>query len=256
MEANLTITNIRTVFDGEFHPGTLPRKALGRHCDCFVYYIYGKVEYIFENRSFTATPQNFIYLAKDSFYEIKILEKSKFICIDFDFSAATPQNSNAFDCNTQTTKNLFQKILHTQNGKMAYSIAQTFADTYSLYADAIRAEHKTYTKSNAIVADITAYILQHYTEVDLTIPKLAHYFNISEVHLRRIFKQSALITPIQYINHLKIAKAKNMLRISNYTISEIALSVGFHDPYYFSKFFKKETGMTPSTYRKNTDSHF
>lgn len=256
MEANLTITNIRTVYDGEFHPGTFPRKAVGRHCDCFVYYLYGKAEYLFENRSFTATPQKFIYLAKDSFYEIKVLEKSKFICIDFDFSAAAPQDSNAFDCNAHAAKNLFQKILHTQNGNMAYSMPQAFADTYNLYAEAIRAEHKTYAKSNAIATDITAYILRHYTEVDFNIPKLAKHFNISEVHLRRIFKQSALATPIQYINHLKIAKAKNMLRISNYTISEIALSVGFHDPYYFSKFFKKETGMTPSTYRQNADAYF
>ena len=79
----------------------------------------------------------------------------------------------------------------------------------------------------------------------------ADYVGISETHLRRIFKQDFNISPIKYINCLKLDKAKNMLQSSNYTINEIALSVGYDDPYYFSRVFKRETGLSPSEYKKD-----
>ena len=47
-----------------------------------------------------------------------------------------------------------------------------------------------------------------------------------------------------------VSQAKNMLITSNYSISEIAISVGYSDPYYFSRVFKQEIGIAPSEYKK------
>lgn len=252
MEIDLKIKDIKNVFEGEFKPGILPRKTIGRYCDCFVYYICGKAEYIFDNYSFVSMPQNFIYLSKDSIYAINVLEKSKFICIDFEFDVVSQQTSNIFECNCQSIKNQFQKIFNIWNEKKISYLPQIFSYTYGLYSEAIQLENKLYAKNNLLISDMISYILQHYTEKSFTVQDIANEFGISEVHLRRIFKRSEYISPIKYINSLKIDKAKNMLRVSNYTIAEIAFSAGFDDPYYFSRLFKKETGISPSAYRKNS----
>ncbi len=253
METNLTIEKITNVFDGEFKPGTIQKKPIGRHCDCFAFYLYGKTEYKFDGYSFTAYPQKFIYLAKDSRYEMHILEKSKFICVDFDFcKLSSPQKSAAFKCNASDMKNQFQKTLHLWNNKGLCYLPQIFSYAYNIYTEAVKSENKFYSQSSLLVSDITAYILSNYTSPDFTVEDISKQFKISSVHLRRLFNQTLCTSPIKYINNLKLDKAKNMLKISNYSIAETAQSSGFADPYYFSRFFKKETGMTPLEYKKHS----
>lgn len=252
METNLTIKKIGNVFDGEFNPGILPAKKSGRHCDCFVYYVSGKAEYVFDGYSFDAMPQNFIYLSKNSIYTIKVSEKSRFICVDFDFDDVSGKRlSKEFECNLNFAKNQFQKMLYVWNEKKLSYIPQLFSYVYCIYSEAIKSENRLYAKKNLLISDIVSYISIHYCEEAFTVKKLSEHFGISEVHLRRIFQSTVYISPIKYINSLKIEKAKNMLRISNYTITEISRSIGFDDPYYFSRFFKKEIGISPSEYRKN-----
>ena len=251
MEKNLIINKIHNVYEGEFNPGFISRKTVGRTCDCFVYFIYGNANYSFDSYSFNANPQNFIYLARDSVYDIHILEKSKFICIDFDFFNDFIKKSEAFKKNASALKINFSKIFYLWNQKMPWSVSETFSILYSLYSDAIKAANQKYAGKNKLLSEITSYILSHYTEIDFSVKDVADYVGISETHLRRILKQDFNTSPIKYINCLKLDKAKNMLQSSNYTINEIALSVGYDDPYYFSRVFKRETGLSPSEYKKD-----
>ena len=58
------------------------------------------------------------------------------------------------------------------------------------------------------------------------------------------------MTPIDFVRHIRITKAIEMLKDTDETLSSIAFSVGFSDPKYFSKVFKKEMGIIPSEYRE------
>jgi two-component system response regulator YesN len=66
---------------------------------------------------------------------------------------------------------------------------------------------------------------------------------------RDLFHDAFRMTPNQYIITRKIEHAKGLLSAGGLTISEIALLCGFADVYYFSKVFKKETGITPSKWK-------
>ncbi|MDY3979684.1 MAG: helix-turn-helix transcriptional regulator [Tidjanibacter sp.] len=57
------------------------------------------------------------------------------------------------------------------------------------------------------------------------------------------------ITPVNYINNMRMQRAIELLQSSSKSISEIALEVGFSDHAYFSQVFKESTGFTPSEYR-------
>ena len=71
----------------------------------------------------------------------------------------------------------------------------------------------------------------------------------SESQIRRNFKQETGMTPQKYLESIRIRQAKKMLLYDTYSITQISLMCGFDDAYYFSKFFKKNTGMSPSEYR-------
>ena len=84
MDSNLIIEKIHSAFEGEFNPGFIKGKG-ARHSDCFVYYVYGNANYIFENCTLNVSEGTGFYISKSSVYDIKINEKSKYICIDFEF---------------------------------------------------------------------------------------------------------------------------------------------------------------------------
>lgn len=83
---------------------------------------------------------------------------------------------------------------------------------------------------------------------ELRVCDLAAACGMSESTFRREFHRYAGVSPKQYILERKINKAKQMLRSGYYPIKEICMILGFFDDAYFSKIFKKSTGMTPMQY--------
>ena len=252
MKENLTITKIHRVFEGEFNPGILGKKSYGRHSDCFVCFLSGEAEYVFDGYSFRADSNGFFYLSFNSIYEIRISRPTRFICIDFDFEASDQMRKSClFKDVPPTVKSEFIKLFHIWNKKSLWHSPQTFSILYSLYTQAIKSLNKKYVKQNHTFSKITTFILENYTDPELSVQAIAVHAGISEVHLRRIFKSALNTTPTRYINYLRLEKAKNMLISSNYTIVEISLSVGFLDQYYFSRLFKMEIGISPSEYKRH-----
>lgn len=75
-------------------------------------------------------------------------------------------------------------------------------------------------------------------------------------YIRRCFKQECHVTPLQYLQSLRLAYANSLLHNTYYTIGEIANLCGFSDPYYFSRTFKKQYRISPCNVRKgSTNGH-
>lgn len=79
---------------------------------------------------------------------------------------------------------------------------------------------------------------------------LTELLGISQPYLYKVFKEKCGLSPQEKINNLKILRAKNMLRQETMSITDIAYSLGFATPQDFSKFFKKNTGQSPTNYRQ------
>ena len=73
---------------------------------------------------------------------------------------------------------------------------------------------------------------------------------ITERHAQRLFKKKYGFTPHEYVLQLRYQEACSLLMLASYSIKEIAYVLGFADEKYFSIFFKKRSGFSPSTYRK------
>lgn len=93
-----------------------------------------------------------------------------------------------------------------------------------------------------------AYINKHYAE-PITIEMLAHYMHMSVRNYSRIFHQAYGVSPNNYIIQLRIQHAYALLRNPQLSVSEIAYLCGFQDSNYFSRQFKRSSGLTPTHYR-------
>ena len=93
------------------------------------------------------------------------------------------------------------------------------------------------------------HIDQHYT-CDITLDELAAVTHVTPAYFCRIFKQALQLTPIEYINRVRILKAESLLTETDAQITDVALEVGFGSIPYFNRVFRKFNGITPSEYRK------
>jgi AraC-like DNA-binding protein len=84
----------------------------------------------------------------------------------------------------------------------------------------------------------------------INLPGISEQIGISTSRFNEIFKTYTSMTPYQYYMQLKIKKAADLLEQRDAPIKEVAYSLGFEDQYYFSRFFKKKTGIAPSAWRK------
>ncbi len=75
---------------------------------------------------------------------------------------------------------------------------------------------------------------------------------LSYAHQCRIFKQCYGIPPLQYVTELRMTRAKNLLRDTDYSVSAIAQMIGYDNLGYFSRIFKNSTGLTAREYRNNS----
>ncbi len=110
-----------------------------------------------------------------------------------------------------------------------------------------QAIEKDYARKTA--DDIEEYIRLHFSE-DISMDSLASLLGFHAAYLNRIFKKEKHITPIQFLINLRIEKAKELITENpSWDLATIGESVGYHDPHYFSRAFKKVTGIAPSEYR-------
>lgn len=86
---------------------------------------------------------------------------------------------------------------------------------------------------------------------NLTLADIAAHANLSPSHFSYLFKQQIGYSPVDYFIHLKMQHACQMLSFTKRTVQEIAYSVGYDDPYYFSRIFKKVIGISPRHYRQS-----
>ena len=84
---------------------------------------------------------------------------------------------------------------------------------------------------------------------ELNLDTLAHYSQLSKFHFAKKFKELTDSSPIQHFINMKIQHACNRLDNSKEPIKAIAEELGYNDPYYFSRLFKKTVGMSPKQYR-------
>lgn len=104
--------------------------------------------------------------------------------------------------------------------------------------------------ANDYVNRAQAYVRSNYCN-PIKVTDIADYVCINRSYLYTLFENALGISPQQYLARYRIAKAVELLQLTSLPIESIAISCGYSDPLVFSKAFRQEKGMSPSTYRKS-----
>jgi len=129
--------------------------------------------------------------------------------------------------------------------KGLFSVDETLAHI----SGALNRKRKVSSDAQRLVRQAMAFLHEHYSK-PITRRDIAEHVGLAEDHLTHCFRQELGIAPIAYLNRYRVNQAKQRLKEGQQSVTEIAYDVGFSDSGYFSRVFRRETGMTPEAYRR------
>jgi AraC-like DNA-binding protein len=100
-----------------------------------------------------------------------------------------------------------------------------------------------------VVHGCEKWLCEHFRQPGV-VARVVGHAHIPERTLKRRFKQATGLALIDYVQNLRIEEAKRLLESSDQAIDEICFSVGYEDPSFFRRLFKRRTGVAPARYRR------
>jgi signal transduction histidine kinase/DNA-binding LacI/PurR family transcriptional regulator/AraC-like DNA-binding protein len=122
-------------------------------------------------------------------------------------------------------------------------------ETLTHISDALTRKRKLSSEAQRLVRQAMIYLHDHFSE-SITRGDIAQHVGLAEDYLTHCFREEMGMTPIAYLNRYRVNQAKRRLKETERTITEIALDIGFSDSGYFSRVFRRETGMSPDAFRR------
>ena len=104
-------------------------------------------------------------------------------------------------------------------------------------------------EAQRLVRQALAYLQERYAE-PISWQDVANHVGLSEDYLARCFRKELGLTPAAYLNRYRVEQAKQLLKNTHKSITEIAVEVGFSGGSHFTRAFRRETGITPGAYRR------
>lgn len=159
--------------------------------------------------------------------------------------------------------NEFKKVkLHVWNMsieqriELCQSIALLFVKIERLYVDSyLSAKSDGHFQGIAKIKQIADFVDRNYNK-SFSSTDIEREFSLSYDHVNRLFKQRMGMGIIAYRNRLRIEKAKILLLTTEMSMEAISDEIGFYDKYYFSKFFKKTVGVSPTHFKRGVNIAF
>lgn len=206
-----------------------------------------------EGQGFLITPQTFEHYFPSDTNPWKLLwitSRDPNISEIFNAYNANPQ-TNSFEYNYQSIADDLTDMIQ-KNHNTIYSASEIL----EIFLNLFNHQKKSPTLHNH--ADLYYSYAINYINTNLFRPvrvqDLTEILGVSQPYLYRIFKEKCGQSPQAKINDIKLKKIKNMLQQTSMSITNIAYSLGFQTPQDFSKFFKKNVGLSPQEYRKTHDT--
>ncbi|MDR0671021.1 MAG: AraC family transcriptional regulator, partial [Oscillospiraceae bacterium] len=151
-----------------------------------------------------------------------------------------------------------QRIYHTMKAGVKLDVVEAVANAttpqdlaenlYAILDHFHGVENKVAQKE--LITNIERYLQQNYNK-NITNAMLSREFGFVPSYVSKVFRRHKGVSPAEYMTRLRIEKAKRMIAgSSDLRMKDIAQLLGYSDPYYFSKIFKKETGEWPSQYQE------
>ena len=250
MEYNFNINKI--VVACHVPEGFGPRIHKNRPSHGLAFFVSGSKTFRFDNGLELDIKKNeIIHLPKYSNYEVISNVPGECYSINFDFDEDITFDPFVIPIKSHNTMLDFYrdatKVWELKtNGYDLKCKAELYNVLYLLASE----YHSEYvpTYKHEIIKPAVEFIHNNYITDTPSIEFLSQMCGITPEYFRKIFKNIYGISPLKYINNLKLNKAKELIQSQMYTITDAALQSGYTDISHFSREFKKATGVCPSKY--------
>ncbi len=238
------------------HQASKPHsKIVNRTSHGFLMRLSGKMRYDFEDKSIVINPGEMFFIPKGLTYEYTTLsdEQSLYTSINFEADIENPEVKmysldNFYEAEYMASN--FSELWKFGTPADKYKCLSMFYDLVSYVANI---EHSSYSDKHKyhIIDPAVEYLKKHIYDCNLKTDRLHSLCGISDTYFRKIFISRFRTNPQNYIISKRISHAKSIIDSGDYeTIKEVAYMVGYSDPLYFGKAFKKIYGVNPSEVNK------
>lgn len=245
--AQYSISRVAAIYQTPAYRAMVSR---GRGCNGFLLMDRGECAYRWAGGEALLAPGSLIYLPYGSKHQLEVTtEEFAFYRVDF---TLTDEEGNALVFSREpmpvlprASRYLCDNVRALSEGFLGASDVLTSTSLICAILAEVRREAERERPSR--LAPVLGYLADHYRE-DIDCTRLCELCYLSPAQMYRLFREETGTTPIEYRNRLRIQRACQLLRGRECTIGEIAELLGFENVYYFSRVFKKYTGVAPSQY--------
>lgn len=248
------------IFTNKMKPGQIDRGRTTAPGKCgLVVPLSGSASFSFNGVPYTMAPGMVIHAGPQMPIEIKVIgdqiweyavvhystsieETNKYPLANQHFLIDTGYHTKIID--------YVQQLIESQSlpGNMAILKSKTLFMNL-LETILISAKVKILDTASDIMEQALQYIHENYVK-QLSVSKIAEEFGVERRRFAYLFEQHTGMNPSTYLTEYRMRRAKDLLEYHDTTIAEVAECVGYFDCFYFSRVFKKCTGMSPTAYRK------
>ena len=215
--------------------------------NCLMFIEKGSIEMLVNGQWQTIKENQIVVYPKGVYFKRRIIDAITFYNLRFDTDKPLP--FGAFDLsNHARVKSDFEYLrIFFKNKNYPSGMPEHYLQDI-FYTTVIDNFAKPYLK-DPFMQKVTKFVNKNLNS-KLTLIDLANQMNVSKSTLVNYFNDKVGMSPMKYVTHMRINKAKQLLLSDNKTISEIATECGYENAYYFSNSFKKEVKISPTKYRK------
>lgn len=223
----------------------------------FVYITKGTGCFFLKDKQLRAGDRDMVYLPGQTAYRSHWPEDSEFMVIDLLLHNAEGQPIRfgeapdiLFNDAHGAYRGLLEELAAKSDATGPFDWLERLSLSFKLLCEMARDTNRSeLDEQNRKIKPGLSYLQNNYTE-NFPVDRLARMCGLSAGRFRRIFSECLGMTPVEYRNKLRMQKAAALLKTGAYTVSEAAEAVGVSDIKYFSKLFKRYTGVLPSAMKK------
>ena len=151
--------------------------------------------------------------------------------------------------------NYFEEVLALHLAQIVYYLSRDLGgETMSLENIDERDACGSGLEKYETLKNVTRYIKENYWK-NLSLNDLAAMVHLTPVYFCSVFKESYGISPINYLQNVRVENAKKLLANSEKSVTDIAFEVGFQSVHYFSRYFKSHEDLSPNDFRKRNQGY-
>lgn len=230
---------------------SVPRLVVKKRLDhLIVTRLSGKCVYYFDDEKIIVCPGESIFLPYGCSYSVQMLsEESRYALLRFTADGEFDKPTKFMVDDVSLFITVFDKLRYSLLFDNKKKTLLSMSHFYELVSFLSSIEEYIYfnSKKLSLIEPVLRYLEEHIYDQNLVIGDLNRLCNISDVYLRKIFLEYTGKSISKYITEKRLEKAKRILDEGDYTLlREVAERVGYSNPLYFSRMFKKRYGYSPS----------